>query len=312
MADPELVAPDLEDIEIADEATADADEAFSGSGFDAALGGDFGDLADPGTWVGAVTDAAQHIFDVFDAQRSSNADPCYRAAFLQEISRDLGTRIPSLRSLEAMLTEKMAVYEWGADAWGLAAAAVLAADIYAAAWNGLPALMTFSALPFPGLYPIAGTEQRIQVLGTFLPPPEQVNDREPSSFTTNYASAPGANRYAKIGPGVFFDRQRQELRGPTVSRAYDTARDSRPPLAQLLKPNQAQSLARISALADEIQARTDAAKAEVAATWALCTDRQEGEIERDEENKDKDRRGGVLLALGLLAVIGAAMRRRRR
>lgn len=311
MADPALVQPDLEEIEVADEAAADADEAFAASGFDSAISSDFGSLADPGLWVDAVTDAAQHIFDVFDSQRTSNADPCYRAAFLQEISRDLGNRIPSMRALEAQLGERMAVYEWGADAWGLAAAVVLAADVYPGAWNGLPALMTFSPLPFPGLYPIADNEQRVQVLATFLPPPEQVNDREPGSFTTNYSSPPSSHRYAKIGPGVFFDRHRQELRGPTVRRAYNTARDSRPPLAQLLRPIQAQRLAEIAALADEIQARTDAAKAEVAATWALCTDRQAGEIERDEESKDKDRGAGVLLALGLLAVLGAAMRRRR-
>lgn len=311
MADPELVAPDFEDIEIEDEAAADADEAFSGSGFGAALGGDFGDLADPGTWVDAITDAAQHIFDVFDAQRASNADPCYRAAFLQEISRDLGSRVPLLRAREASLKEKMAVYEWGAEAWGLGAAAVLAADIYPGAWNSLPALMTFSPVPFPGLYPIADNEQRVQVLGTFLPPPEQVNDREPSSWTTNYATPTSSNRYAKIGPGVFFDRERQELRGPTVSRAYDTARESRPPLEQLLGPNQAASLAQLSALIDEIQTRTDAARDEVAETWALCTDRQAGEIERDQESQDKDRGAGVLLAFGLLAVLGAAMRRRR-
>lgn len=310
--------PDGVIVESAGAEAGAADGAAVGAEIDAALDVDpesvAGGLASPLGWVEGIVDAVSQAkndwFQIFSDQRLAQSDPCYRAAFLDEVHGHIGRRLPALEGRIALLEQRAAAYEWAADGWGLAAATVLVGSISAKAWGdvpGGPLPVLSSPIPGPLGFPVPGPlpqrDRPTRLLG-LIPSPGAVIASEPNNWTSNPLAPAAANRYVKIGAGVYFDRDRQELRGPDVADAYDVANENPPPLYTLLKPAQADALARLTAATDEIRAWKDAHEAEVAAAWDLCgTERQ---VERDDTRREGDRSALVLLGLAGLAAWWAA------
>ena len=209
-------------------AAAEELEGKLGGLVDTAAGTGGGGGMDPTAMVQGIVEAANAAkdswFSMFSEQRWSQADPCYKRAFLEEVKGRWisGSRLDDLRRLAARLNSEAEAAMWRAGAWRDAEAEALRGIIKPRVWL----CPDFSAGP-------DGRSQR-QALRNKLPNRGAASFNKPSSskVTTSCATPKSVRRYLLIGPDIYYDRLHQKIQGPGLRDVYRIA-EGEVPLSQL-------------------------------------------------------------------------------